>query len=112
LSFTAMPLVTLTSVPDAEALAALLLLAEVSAGSSAGGVEVLDGGAAVVDGGAAPGAVFEVWASAGAAVRLRIAAAAKARRLFIGMHAPRCAPPRPAPDNLLWPRRFRRRPAP
>jgi hypothetical protein len=110
-----MPVVTLTSVPEDEALGArLLLLLLLDAGSSAvvssaGGVAVLAGGVALVedadvDGvaeveGGVAGSAFGVCAKAGAVLRARTAAAAKARRLFIGMHAPICAPPHPAIHN-------------
>src|SRR5688500_14899798 len=72
LSFTAMPVVTLTSAPEEEALGVL------DAGSSAGGVadelaggaveDVEAGGAASVEGGVA-GSAFGVWARAGAPAR-------------------------------------------
>jgi hypothetical protein len=131
-----MPVVTATSVPAAPALAVLLLLvpAEGSDGGVAvlvlgliddevapvdgevvdGEVidgEVLDGlvgGVAEVLGGIAGSAdVRGVCASAEVAARLTTAAAAKARRLFISMHAPICLPPRPASHNWRGLRRFR-----
>jgi hypothetical protein len=108
-----MPVVTLTFAPEADALLApvgeALVEALGSAASSAGGVAVLDGGADVdvvdvvddVEGVAdvEDGGALVAWARAGAALRLSTATAAKARRLFIGMHAPICAPPRPATHN-------------
>jgi hypothetical protein len=122
-----MPVVTLTSAPEVEALDAPGLVEGSSAGSSAvvedGGVARVAGvagvagvadvspgtagvarvagvagvaGVADVEGGAAGSADC---ARAGAAQSVTAAAAAKARRLFIGMHAPICEPPHPTTQN-------------